>query len=104
MQDNKPTELTSITIDGITYPSVTIYGLTNAGHITDHSDEYCFGDSAQVITGIDFDLVVIHLYGGTIEVDTHNEHWQSVKKQVAEHILNDHEFMQAWQDRDFTND
>ena len=99
----KPTELISVKILGNTY-DIDVYGLTNTGHITDHDDSYGFGESAQVITNIDFDLVIIHLYGGTINIDTNHENWESVKKQVAEHILNDHEFMQAWQEREFTND
>jgi hypothetical protein len=95
----KPTELISVKILGNTY-DIDVYGLTNTGHITDHDDSYGFGESAQVITNIDFDLVIIHLYGGTIDIDTNHDNWESVKKQVAEHILNDHEFMQAWQDRE----
>ena len=96
-----PTELSAVTIDGTTYPSVTVYVLTNTGHITDHDDSYCFGESAQVITNIDFDLVVTWLDGVATDIDCTNENWQSVKEQVAKHIVNDHEFMQAWQDREF---
>ena len=99
MQDNKPTELTAVTIDGITY-DVTVYGLINTGHITDHNDSYCFGESAQVITNIDFDSVTAWIGDVATDIDCTNENWQSVKKQVAEHIVNDHEFMQAWQDRE----
>ena len=101
MQGNKPTELTAVTIDGITYPSVTVYGLINTGHITDHYDVYGFGESAQVIINIDFDLVVTWLDDVATNIDCTNANWQSVKEQVAEHIVNDHEFMQAWQAREF---
>ena len=100
----KPTELTAVTIDSITYPSVDIYGLKRTFDITDHNDDYGFGDSAQVITGIDFDLIVINLYGDSIEIDAENEAWESVKKQVTEHIFDDVEFMREWQDREFKND
>ena len=97
----RPTELTDVTIDGIVYPNVEIHGLKYTNHITDHDDIYGFGESAQVITDINFDLVIIHLYGGTIKIDTNNKDWESVKKQVTDHIFNDKEFMQEWQDREF---
>ena len=101
MKDNKPTELTAVTIDGITYPNVSAYGLERTFDITDEFDIHGFGESAQVITGINFDLVIIHLYDDTIEIDTHNKHWESVKKQVTNHILDDFELMKEWQDREF---
>ena len=104
MKDNKPTELTAVTIDGITYPNVSVYGLERTWDVTDHADIHGFGESEQVITRINFDLVIIHLYGGTIEIDTKNKHWESVKKQVTNHILDDFEFMKEWQEREFKNE
>jgi hypothetical protein len=104
MCNNKPTELTAVTIDGNEYDNVSVYGLSYTFDITDHTDDYGFGESAQVITNIDFDLVVIHLYGDTVDIDTHNKDWESVKKQVSEHILEDEEIMKEWQDRELAND
>lgn len=93
-------EFKSVKIDGNKY-DIDVHDLEYTMDITDHNDDYCFGESAQVITDIDFDFVVIHLYGGQIEIDSHNEKWESIKKQVSEHIFDDHEFMAEWQDREF---
>jgi hypothetical protein len=104
MQDNKPTELTAVTVDGNEYDNVSVYGLERTFDITDHADIHGFGESAQVITGIHFDLVIIHLYDDTIEIDTHNKHWGKIKEQVTNHILDDFEFMREWQGGEFKND
>lgn len=101
MQNNKLLELKNVKIDRNIYPDVRVYGLERAFDVTDHDDDYGFGESAQVITGIYFDLVVIHLYDCVVEIDAENKSWQSVKKQVTEHIFDDHEFMQQWQDMEF---
>ena len=93
------TEFQSVKINGNVY-DLDVHDLYFTDWKVDHDDEYGFGESADVITGIDFDFVVIHLYGGQIEVDSHNEHWESVKKDVTEHILADREFMIDFQNRE----
>lgn len=98
----KTTELKNVKIDGIVYHNIEVHGLDMLFWLTDFKDEYGFGEYARVITDVCFDLIIIHLYGGVIEIDTHNKDWESVEKQVKEHILNDKEFMQEWQDREFS--
>ena len=93
-------EFKAVKIDGNTY-DIDVHGLANVISVYDHSDEYCFGTGARVIIEVDFELVIIHLYGGVIEIDDTNEAWQSIKKQIAEHILDDHEFMREFQDKEF---
>lgn len=101
MEDNKPLELNNVKIDDITFPFVQVYGLSVKDFRVDHNDKYDFGEGATVITDIDFDLVIIHLYDGQIEIDTHNKHWQSVSEQVKNYIMEDYEFMKQWQEREF---
>lgn len=101
MEDNKPLELKNVRIDDITFPFVQVYGLSIKDFRIDHADKYGYGEGTTVITDIDFDLVIIHLYDGQIEIDTHSKYWESIKKQVKEHIFDDHEFMQQWQEREF---
>ena len=69
--------------------------------IRDHKDEYGFGAGKIVITHIEFCMVVIHLYGQTVDIDYKNENWELVKEAVAEHILADYKLMTEWQDWEF---
>ena len=94
------TELKNVKILGNVY-DLDVHDLEWTKAIRDHNDEYGFGEGKIVITHIEFSMVVIHLYGQTVDVDYKNANWQSVKKAVCEHILSDHEFMADWQAREF---
>lgn len=93
-------EFKSVKIDGNKY-DIDVHDLEYTMDITDHNDDYCFGESAQVITDIDFDLVTIEIFNRLESFDVWHSRWAYIKKQVSEHILDDHEFMQEWQDREF---
>jgi hypothetical protein len=93
-------EFKDVKIDGNTY-DLDVHDLRVHNWVRDFNDIYGYGDNACVITDIDFDLVVIHLYDDQIEIDNTNKAWQSIKKQVSERILDDYEFMQEWQNREF---
>ena len=94
-------EFKTVNIDGNTY-DIDVHDLHYTMDITDHNDDYGFGESAQVITHIDFDLVVIHLYGGQVEIDASYADYVKIKEQIKIHIFHDHEFMQEWQDKEFS--
>ena len=105
MQDNKPIELTNVVINGVTFKEVAVYGLKRTHDITDHENECGFGESAQVIIGINFDLVIVYFPDNfLIEFTEKHEQWETIKKQVTNHILDDFEFMKEWQERELKND
>lgn len=93
-------EFEKVKIDGNVY-DIDVYGLEYINYVIDHKDEYGFGESKTVIIDFDFDLVVIYLYDGQVEIDTHNPHWASVSKQVKEYIFSDYDFMEEWQEQEF---
>lgn len=101
MQDNKPLELKNVKIDDIVFPFVQVYGLSVKDFRIDHDDKYGYGESATVITDIDFDIVSINIFGREHSFDVWHDYWQTIEKQVKEHIFDDRELMQQWQDREF---
>jgi hypothetical protein len=103
MQDNTIYEFKDVLIDGNKY-FVNLHDLKIHDWVCDVNDIYGYGKNECVITDISFTAVIIHLYGGEIEVLPDNEDWKSVAKQVTNHIFEDVDFMQDWQNREFKND
>jgi hypothetical protein len=94
-------EFKDVKIDGNKY-DLDVHGLANVISVYDHHDEYCFGAGARVIIEVNFECVIIHAFGSHIDITPFHADWQSIKKQVAEHILDDHEFMREFQDKEFS--
>lgn len=93
-------EFKAVKIDGNSY-DIDVHDLHRTMDITDHNDDYCFGESAQVITDFDFGTVVIHVFDNQIDIDCNHSEYDKIKEQIKIHIFDDHEFMAEWQDREF---
>ena len=94
-------ELTDVTIGGMTFAKVDVDGLVYTDLLKDHYDMYEYGEGTVVITDIGIDLVTIFIFGEMVEIDNTNEHWEEISKRVKLHILDDREFMEEWQNREF---
>lgn len=99
----KPTQVSEfkdVNLDGNNY-DILLHGLRVYDWECDIYDVYGQGRNANIITDIDFDLVVIFLYGNEIEITQNDAEWVLIKEQVKSHILDDEKYMIEWRDREF---
>lgn len=93
---------TSLFVDSKLY-DIFISDLTYTNYIIDHNGDYGFGESATVITDINFDLIVTQFDDEKNEIDQQSHIWLDIYDQIKSEILDNYDFMKEWQEEEFNN-
>lgn len=96
-------EFKSVKIKDTVYELIHVYDLQPTMRIIDHNDEYGRGDSAEVITDIDFGGIFLFPSEGDYVYLSHgHDDYLEFKRQIKNHIFDDVDFMDWLHEKEFS--